>query len=73
MPDSDRDLILAVALKHDPDACWAWADKNCLLVSPEAVIFLLDRWPDAYVDPQPISQFFPPLEFTHVIFPEGDK
>lgn len=48
-----RDEIMEVALKHDPLAEWASdePDENCLLIEGEAAVFLLDRDPSAYEDP----------------------
>ena len=63
-----REEILALAQKHDPDACWAtdWPDENCLLIDPDATVYLLDRVPDAYEDPNPPGQT--PLH-TRLVFP----
>lgn len=62
-----RTEIMAIALKHDPEACWASddADENCLLILPSAAIFLLDRDPRAYEDPNPANT----TDHTRVIFP----
>jgi hypothetical protein len=63
--------ILAIAHKHDPGAVWASndADENCLLVMPSAVVFLLDRAPDAYEDPNPPGSL---AKHTRVVFPTLD-
>lgn len=59
--------ILAIALKHDPDACWNSddADENCLLILPSATVFLLDRDPTAYEDPNPVGYG----THTRLVFP----
>jgi hypothetical protein len=64
----NREQIMEVARKHDPDACWASddADENCLLVAPAALVFLLDRDPSAYEDPNPPGST---PDHTRVVFP----
>lgn len=61
-----RDEILTLARKHDAQAEWATdePDENRLLVLPNAIVFLLDRDPDAYEEP---NQF--PTEHTVLVFP----
>lgn len=63
-----RDEILDTARKHDPDACWATEepDDNCLLIAHSAAIFLLDRDPTAYEDPNPPGSV---ADHTRVVFP----
>lgn len=63
----DRNEILAIALKHDTQAEWASDDhdENCLLILPSATIFLLDRVPDAYEDPNPAGS----TDHTRLVFP----
>lgn len=66
---TDRERIMAVAKRHDPDAEWASnePDENCLLVLPGAVVFLLDRWPSAYEDRNPPGSIG---DHTRVVFPD---
>lgn len=65
-----KDEIMAIALKHDPLACWASdePDENCLLIEPAAVIFLLDRDPTAYEDPNDPKHVTSGTH-TRVVFP----
>jgi hypothetical protein len=63
-----RNEILALAQKHDPGATWMTDedDENCLLVLPSASVFVLDRYPDAYEDPNPPGSL---ADHTRVVFP----
>lgn len=63
-----RDTIMEIAQKHDPDAEWASdaLDENVLLIMPSATIFLLDRYYDAYEDPNPPGSIG---THTRLVFP----
>lgn len=63
-----KDEILELARKHDDGACWASdeADENCLLVMPNALVFLFDRFTDAYEEPNPPGSG---CDHTRVVFP----
>jgi hypothetical protein len=63
-----KDEALSIARKHDPNACWMSndADENCLLVAPSAAIFLLDRDPSAWEDPNPPGST---PDHTRIVFP----
>jgi hypothetical protein len=63
-----KDEVMTVARKYDADACWASddADDNCLLVASSAVVFLLDREPSAWEDPNPPGST---PDHTRVVFP----
>jgi hypothetical protein len=63
-----KDEALSIARKHDPLACWMSddVDENCLLVAPSAVVFLLDRDPSAWEDPNPPGST---PDHTRVVFP----
>lgn len=71
------DAILTLAKKHDPNACWNSdePDENCLLVDPSAVVFLLDRYPEAYEDPNepPFTTDHTRVVFPTLPLPEGDE
>ncbi len=74
--DKQRAEILKFALQHDPGACWVGSyndtiepDENCLLVTPDAVLSLIEQFGEtygAYEDPNPPGA----TDHTRVVFPK---